>query len=132
MRPWSLIFILLLSGCGGKEAPVPGPESVPEQTAVDAEPEKEISVLLPEDKRMNPFLTIEEEKVFGEKAREVLKDMKLSAVFNSARGSYAVINGQVVAQDDTIAGKTVLMINKDSVVLKDATREYVVNIQGGR
>lgn len=81
-------------------------------------------------KRLNPFLTLEEEKTFGTKSREVLTDMRLSAIFNSAKGAYAIVDGKVLKINDKIYGKVVLEINRNNVVLKDASREYVINLVG--
>ena len=78
--------------------------------------------------RSNPFLTLEEEKTFGEKSREVLTASKLSAVFSSIKGSYAIVDGKVLKVSDRLYGKEVVEINRDNVVLKDASREYIITL----
>ncbi|RKY38390.1 MAG: hypothetical protein DRP72_01875 [Candidatus Omnitrophota bacterium] len=78
----------------------------------------------------NPFLTKEEEQLFGKKKREVIENLNLSAIFYSPRKeSYAIIDGQVVKKDDIIDGKEVIGITPEEVILKDSQgREFSLKL----
>ena len=78
--------------------------------------------------RSNPFLTLEEEKAFGAKSREALTASRLSAVFSSVHGAYAIVDGKVIKVNDRIHGKEVVEINRNNVVLRDASREYIITL----
>ena len=141
MRFLAILLILIFFGCA-KDTPPPAPK-VPHQKFKDGKKtaaKKENDSAGPaaaasgqkidSAKRSNPFLTLDEEKTFGSKNREVLTALKLSAIFSSAKGAYAIIDGKVLKVHDRIDGKEVAEINRNNVVLKSASREYTVNLQG--
>jgi len=77
----------------------------------------------------NPFLTHNEEKEFGAK-KEAIGYLNLSAVFYAPGHSYAVINGRIVREKDTIDNKKIVNINPESVILKDgAGAEYIIEMK---
>lgn len=78
----------------------------------------------------NPFLTVEEDKMFvGAGYRESL-DLELSAIFYSPAGSKAIIDGKICREGDVIDNKTVTEINQQKVILKDERgSEYIIRLK---
>ena len=80
--------------------------------------------------RKNPFLRWEEEKKLAQKKmREIINYLNLTAIFYSPSKSFAVIDGYVVEEGDTIAGKKVIEINPKAVILKDEKGEYILPLK---
>lgn len=78
--------------------------------------------------RKNPFLTKEEEASF---AKEFINYMRLTGVFTSTAYSYAIIDGRIVKESDSIDNKKVTKINREEVILEDSYgKEYVVTMKG--
>jgi len=147
MRFLALLLVLTILGCT-KDVPPP-PPGLALQKQREKEREKNEAKAAQEEasgigasaaeelskdrtgnmKRSNPFLTLEEEKAFGAKNREVLTNIILSAIFSAAKGAYAIVDGKVLKLNDRIYGKTVVEINRNNVVLRDASREYMVNLR---
>ena len=140
MRFLAVLLVLTFLGCA-KDTPPPSPgamlrnkkdvtkaarEKKYQDGAQDMAPDEPQAVGM---NRANPFLTVEEEKAFGKNSREVLTNLKLSAIFNSAKNSYAIVDGKIVKINDKIYDKEVVEINRDNVILKDAGREYIVNLR---
>jgi len=139
MRFLIILLVLAFVGCA-KDTPPPPPgkmgmkhnvtkatqeklEKVDAKSAVFSDP-KEDSI-----RRVNPFLTIEEERTFGENSREVLANARLSAIFTAAKNAYAIIDGKILKLHDKIYNKEVVEINRNNVILRDASREYIVNLR---
>jgi len=77
--------------------------------------------------RENPFLTWEEEiNLSKTKRRKVLDYLTLSAIFYSSKNSFAVIDGHILKEGDTIDEKRIVRIEPKKVILKDEEGEYVV------
>ena len=135
--------VSLLLGCQSKQAEVGSvPDNIDNTGEVYSEnkPSKNVSEkkelledVSKEEKRVlsgrNPFLTLDEEKEFsGEK--KIIGYLNLSAVFYSPGHSYAIIDGRIVKEKDTIDNKEIIRINPESVVLRDASgAEYVVRMK---
>jgi len=139
IRRYFFIAALFLIGCSngaGEEVPENTPlplegNTIPQNTppaTVDSDLIKSAvdSVV---STRVNPFLTLAEEKSFGAAAgREVLTSVNVTAIAYSHGSSYAVLNGAIVKEGDTFDGKQIMQINKDNVILKDSSHEYIVNL----
>lgn len=79
----------------------------------------------------NPFLTAQEEAFFSIEKREIIEYLTVNAVFFSPGHSYAVIDGSMLKEKDTIDNKEIIEINPAGVILKDSRdNEFVVNVKG--
>ncbi len=78
----------------------------------------------------NPFLTPKEEVLFKE-GKEI-SYLNLSAIFYSPSNKYAVIDGRIVKEKDTIDGKKVIKITPEQVYLEDCEGKYVVKLKSIR
>jgi hypothetical protein len=131
------------SGCNGANEPVPENTPLPLEGNREAK-EKALGKVkvgttdfsvakdaasLASRGKVNPFLTLEEEKSFAFSGREVLSDIKLSAIFYSDKDSYAIMDGFIVREGDMFGAKSVVKIEKNAVILKDAVSEYVVPVE---
>ncbi|MBI4846620.1 MAG: hypothetical protein HY810_09180 [Candidatus Omnitrophica bacterium] len=76
----------------------------------------------------NPFLTLDESIKYGEKHREIITYLNLSAVFVSEQGSYVVINGSILKKGDFVDNKKLVKIGKKDIILEDAQGEYLVEL----
>lgn len=81
--------------------------------------------------RLNPFLTEKEEAAFKDiDEREVINYLNLSAIFySSSKESKAIIDGRIYKVGDVLDNKKIVEINPEEIVLKDASREYVLKIK---
>ena len=134
----SLGAVLFLLGCQGKQVEA---GSVPDNTTEEVYSENKLSESIPEKKELlkdvsrgekrvllgrNPFLTLDEEKEFSG-GRKIINYLTLSAVFYAPGHSYAIIDGHIVKEKDTIDNKEIIRINPESVILRDALgAEYIV------
>ncbi len=75
----------------------------------------------------NPFLSLAENE--NKDSRQVLDDILLSAIFLSDANAYAIIEGKIVRQGDTVNGRKVIAIADEEVVLSDLQGEYVVYLE---
>ena len=80
--------------------------------------------------RRNPFLTVDEEKEFGEGKKEIISYLNLSAIIYAPGNSYAVIDGRIVGEKGTIENKKVVKIDPQEVILKDEKgKEYIIRMK---
>lgn len=90
----------------------------------------------------NPFLTPEERKQLASMPADKLfqkgitvlphSQIDLSAIFLSsiATRSYAIVNGRIVRENDTIDEKQIVSIQKEELKLKDKTgQQYLLRLQ---
>jgi hypothetical protein len=139
MRFLAMLLVLTFLGCA-KDTPPPPPGVAHQKTkqGQKAAEEKENNTdtsnasvngeKIDKINRSNPFLTVEEEKTFGAKSREALTTSRISGIFSSVNGAYAIVDGKVLKVSDRIYGKEVVEINHDNVVLKDSSREYIITL----
>ncbi|MEO0075229.1 MAG: hypothetical protein ABIK31_03880 [candidate division WOR-3 bacterium] len=57
---------------------------------------------------------------------EEISDLKLSAITQSGSKAYALINNQIVEVGEMIAGKKIIAINRDNVVLQQGDRKITL------
>lgn len=69
----------------------------------------------------NPF-------VRGERGAMVVSGLNLDGIVWDEKSPYAIINDKIVEVGDRIAGKKVIEIKVDSVILSDGTREYELKL----
>jgi hypothetical protein len=129
MRKIYFIILLLAATACSNGAGDEVPENTPLPLEHNTVPQKDVVIKADKNlsiaagnvvagSRVNPFLTMEEERAFGAAAgREVLTNVKLTAIAYSDKNSYAVLNGSVVKEGDIFNRKKVFQINNDSVIL---------------
>ena len=133
MRPvWAVLFLFFVMGCSGAGQEVPAGVSLPGQKSIEAKVEKNQNTVLEQSivqkvysDRLNPFLTLEEERSLGKADREILVGAKVSGICFSGKNSYAIVNGAILKEKDMYKGKEVVAINKNNVILKDQAGEYI-------
>lgn len=131
------MILLLAAGCSdnsvGPNVQLPENKNKPVQAKNEVAAEKPAVLHQPryDVPRGNPFLTVAEARALGVSHREVLTGAKLSAIFYSPKGSYAILNGAVIKRGDMFGGKKVLGIGKNSVLLRDGIGEYIVTLVNG-
>ena len=90
----------------------------------------EVAVQDTNKKRANPFLTQEEENAAKETgAKNPIDYHVLYGVLYSPNASRKIINGQILGVGDSIDNKTVIKIEPEAVILKDAQGEYIVRLK---
>ena len=77
----------------------------------------------------NPFLSLEEERLYGALSYREFLDLDLTAVFYRPPESKAVINNQILEEGDMLDNKKVIKINPSEVILKDEGTEYIVRLR---
>jgi len=76
-----------------------------------------------------PLVTKDGKIVSGYAATKSIEDIRLEGiVYDSEGGSIAIINGEVLKEDDMIGNIKVIKIESDKVSLLFNQKEYVVNL----
>lgn len=121
------LVICIFSASGCKKAPVP---ELPAATnLVVADPQQaeaaQVEYLLVKLQQVNPFKS--DHAVGVPKADVAVSQLK--GIIWDEKFPYALIGTSVVIEGDIIAGKKVIKINKDSVVLDNNGKEEIMKLE---
>lgn len=122
-----LIPVLFLTGCQKKESEATKVYKVKASPAKAAPQldKQESESLLRELKQKNPFRPDHISGIIS----EVKGSTELRGIIWDSRRPFALIGDRVIVEGDSIDGKKVLKINKDSVVLDNRGKEEVLKLE---
>lgn len=123
------VVFLFLAGCDkapGQTAQPPksAPVKLKRDSSVQLKKE-EMESLLNELKRKNPFSP----QHFNETKIEGKKEIELEGIMWDNQKPFAVIDGAVLAEGDSLDGKKVIKIRNESVILDNQGRQEILKIK---
>ena len=129
MKAYRLIFIaaivtiLFLSGCKKPEVEPVSKRVRKKEIDLSQREAQEARTLLEELKKKNPFRADH----FSDMVK-IAGNTELKGITWDSAKPFAIIGNKVVIEGDSIDGKKVIKINKDSVVLEEAGREIILKL----
>jgi len=129
MKAYRLIFIaaivtiLFLSGCKKPEVEPVSKRVRKKEIDLSQREAQEARTLLEELKKKNPFRADH----FSDMVK-IAGNTDLKGITWDSAKPFAIIGNKVVIEGDSIDGKKVIKINKDSVVLEEAGREIILKL----
>lgn len=147
-KPYIIIFfITLIMGCQGVDQaeddyPIDShgdrdsffSQQTPSQDAAEQKIKKQLfSMRRLQARWRNPFLTLGEADFFKQEVTDMIDYLNVSGIFCSDNQSYAIIDGRIVREKDTIDNKKVVVINAQGIILEDSyDRKYMIKMKGLR
>lgn len=122
-----VMSILFLAGCHKKEAEatrVYKAKASPRKVSPQLD-KQELESLLKELKQKNPFRPDHVSGIIS----EVKGSTELRGIIWDSRRPFALIGDRVIVEGDSIDGKKVLKINKDSVILDNKGTEEILKLE---
>ena len=129
MKAYRLIFIVALTailftpGCKKPEVEPVSKRVHKKEINLSQREAQEARVLLEELKKKNPFRADH----FSEMVK-ITGSTDLKGITWDSAKPFAIIGNKVVMEGDSIDGKKVIKINKDSVVLEEAGRQIILKL----
>ena len=129
MKAYRLIFIVALTailftpGCKKPEVEPVSKRVHKKEINLSQREAQEARVLLEELKKKNPFRADH----FSDMVK-ITGNTDLKGITWDSAKPFAIIGNKVVMEGDSIDGKKVIKINKDSVVLEEAGREIILKL----
>jgi len=124
---WPFIFMFCIAGCQKKKigSEEPNAKAANQQMPITREQEaQEAKTLLKELKQINPFLPEHVSTAVQKETASVLK-----GIFWDDARPFAIIGDKVIVEGDSVDGKKVRKINKDSVILDNKGQEEVLGLE---
>lgn len=121
----SLVVVLFISGCRKPDV-TPIAKRVRKKTAdLEGSEAQEARAFLAELRKKNPF---SQDHLSGT-AAALSGGSDLKGITWDASRPFAIIGTKVVVEGDILDGKKVIKINKDSVVLEEAGRQIILELE---
>jgi hypothetical protein len=138
MRFILCLFLFFAAGCSGEPAQTvsekdAGGKSAQKEQAGQAavkpaEPEI-VPAVAESGTARNPFLSLDEAFQFSQRGGEMpLEGVHISAIFYSGSSNSAIVDGKILSEGDSLDGKQIVKIDRESVHLAEGKNTYVARI----
>jgi type II secretory pathway component PulC len=122
-----IVSALLIAGCKKLEAPKASRRPEPKKESLEQLEKQEMEYLLNELRKKNPFRPDHVSSVIMQP--EGGTDLK--GIVWDKQKPFAIIGDTVAMEGDSVDGKKVIKINKDSVVLEEEGRQVTLRLEAG-